>query len=62
MVSSPPKAEIDKPVDWALGRVIWRDDKSKPLFSSYRLTNQYQEKHGHERFSFTILKRNALSS
>jgi hypothetical protein len=48
IASSPPKAEVDKAVDWALGKVIRREDKSKPLFDSYRLMNQYREQRGDE--------------
>ena len=38
----------DEPVDWALGQMIRRGDRNTPLFNSYRLTNQYQEKRGNE--------------
>jgi hypothetical protein len=52
IVASPPKAEIDKAVDGALAQVIRREDKSQPLFDSYRLTNQYQEKRGERVFVY----------
>ncbi len=48
IASSPPKAEVDEAVDWALGKMIRREDKSRPLFRSYRLTNQYREQRGNE--------------
>lgn len=48
VASSPQKAEIDQAVDWVLGQLIRREDKSTPLSDSYRVTNQYQEQRGNE--------------
>lgn len=42
--SSPPTAEIDKGVNWALSAYIDWNYRDKNLFDSYKITNQYTEK------------------
>lgn len=42
--SPPPKAEVDKGVNWALSAVIDWNYRDRNLFESYKVTNQYTEK------------------
>lgn len=45
----PPKENIDYGVNWALSYRIQWSDKSRNLFDSYKITNQYVEKKDSEK-------------
>jgi hypothetical protein len=48
-LAEPAQADIDQAVDWKLDQIIRRNDSSRRLYDSYKITNHYVEKRGDDR-------------